>query len=246
MRRQVSTQALLSRLQLFEGLRDEELARLAAAATRRPLRRGDVLFRQHQPPAGLYALIYGGVKLTLRAPHGRERLVDLVEPGKSFGEAVLFLDRPNLVTATASCDSLVLQVPKEVVLAELARNPVFARRVIGNLAHRVEGLVRELQSYRTDSGAQRFVAWLVRRPGVADARGEASVTLPAAKAAIAAQLKLSPEHLSRILRELAVKRLVAVRGRQLRIPDVGTLRGFLSTDQGSAGSFERPALPRVH
>jgi CRP-like cAMP-binding protein len=52
------------------------------------------------------------------------------------------------------------------------------------------------------------------------------VTLPAAKRAIASQLNFSPEHLSRILRELALEGLIEVSGRKLRIPDLERLRAW--------------------
>jgi CRP-like cAMP-binding protein len=54
------------------------------------------------------------------------------------------------------------------------------------------------------------------------------VTLPASKRAVASQLNLSAEHLSRILRELTRERLVEVRGRKLGIPDAGRLRDWVT------------------
>jgi CRP-like cAMP-binding protein len=56
--------------------------------------------------------------------------------------------------------------------------------------------------------------------------GAAEVTLPAAKRAIASQLNLSAEHLSRILRELTAEGLIDVRGRKLAIPDIGRLQDW--------------------
>jgi DNA-binding transcriptional regulator LsrR (DeoR family) len=45
------------------------------------------------------------------------------------------------------------------------------------------------------------------------------VTLPAAKAQIASQLNLTPEHFSRLLHELAQAGLLHVEGRKITVPN---------------------------
>jgi CRP-like cAMP-binding protein len=222
MRRPIRTEAFLARLPLFEGLGDEALARLAAAATRRELRRGEVLFREGERSTGLYALLYGSIKLATRAGH----VIDVVAPGRSFGEPVMFMEKPWIVTASALGDSLVLHVAREALFEELERSPRFARRVIGTLAERAESLVRQLETQAAGPAAKRLVAWLLKQPP-AQARGEATITLPAAKRALASQLNLSAEHLSRVLRGLSARGLVEVRGRRLRVPDLARLRQSL-------------------
>ena len=54
------------------------------------------------------------------------------------------LEWPTLVEAQAVSDTLVLQVPKETVFAELERSPEFARRMIAGLVQRIEKLVHEV------------------------------------------------------------------------------------------------------
>jgi CRP-like cAMP-binding protein len=93
---------------------------------------------------------------------------------------------------------------------------------------RGDATVRELDMYALGSGGRRFAAWLLRSvPAARD--GAIEVTLPAAKRAIASQLNLSAEHLSRILRELTGEGLIEVRGRKLAIPDVARLREWTSS-----------------
>jgi CRP/FNR family transcriptional regulator, dissimilatory nitrate respiration regulator len=221
-RREIKLETFLANLPLFRGLAKEELATIAAGTRRRKLARGESLFHEGDPSNGLFAVVYGKIQLTARG-----RTVDIVGPGKSFGEAIMFLEKPYIVTATAAADSLVLQVQREVVFAELERSPLFARRIIASLSQRVETMVRELDSYALGNAGQRFVAWLLRAEGGGSA-GELVVTLPAAKAAIASRLNLSAEHLSRVLKELSKQGLLEVHGRVLRIPDVARLRASLS------------------
>lgn len=233
MRREPRIQAFLAHLPLFEGLKSGELARLAAGTTRRRLRGGETLFLQGEPSTGFHAVVHGRIALVARAPQGRERVSAIIDAGRSFGEAIMFLEKPYIVSARALGDALVLHVAKETVFAELERNPGFGRRVIAALSAKLHASVRELDMYALGSGGRRFAAWLLRAVPPAQ-RGAAEVTLPAAKKAIASQLNLSPEHLSRILRELAVEGLIEVRGRKVAIADVARLRAWVGKDQDPA------------
>lgn len=225
MRREPEVRDFLAHLPLFEGLKPQEIARLAAGTTRRRMRSGETLFRQGDPATGVYAVVHGRIALVTASPHRQERVSAIIEAGRSFGEAIMFLEKPCIVSARALGDALVLHVAKETVFAELERSPGFARRVIAALSEKLHAAVRELDLYALGSGSRRFAAWLMRSVP-ATQRGSVEVTLPAAKRAIASQLNLSAEHLSRILRELTAEGLIDVRGRSVAVPDVGRLRDW--------------------
>lgn len=222
-RREPDVESFLAHLPLFAGLAHGELARLARGTVRRRLKRNDVLFRQGEAPAGMFAVVHGRIALTSDSAGGRERVTEVVGPGRSFGEAIMFLERPYIVGARAMGDALVLQVSKEAVFGELERSPGFARRIIAALAAKLHATVRELDLYALGTGGQRFAAWLLQNVP-SPAAGAAFVTLPAAKRTVASRLNLSPEHLSRILRQLSGAGLVQVQGRKMQIPDPGALR----------------------
>lgn len=228
MRREIRPEQFLARLPLFAGLGAAERQRLAAATTRRELKRGEFLFRQGEKPTGFHAVVHGRIELRARSAHGRERVTEIVGAGRSFGEAIMFLDKPYIVSAKALGDALVLHVAKDAVFAELERSPAFGRRIIATLSEKLHAAARELDTYALGSGEHRFAAWLLR---VAPPAGGAavSVMLPAAKRAIASRLNLSAEHLSRILRHLVAEGLIEVRGRTIEIPDVARLRAWSST-----------------
>ncbi|HZO00417.1 MAG TPA: Crp/Fnr family transcriptional regulator [Burkholderiales bacterium] len=231
MRREIRPEAFLARLPLFEGLGPQGLARLASATTRRELKRGEILFREGEPSSGLYALVYGSIQLATR----EGRVIDIVLPGRSFGEPVMFMEKPWIVTASALADSLVLHVSRQAIFDELERSPPFARRAIGALSERAEGLVRQLEARAAGPAAHRLVAWLLRQPA-ARVDGEATITLPGAKRALASQLDLSAEHLSRVLRELADRGLIEVQGRRVRVPDLERLRQSATAARRPSGA----------
>jgi CRP-like cAMP-binding protein len=220
-RREIPALSLLAALPMFKALGEATLSRLAAVTTKRRLGPGENVFRRGDVPTGLYVVVHGEIRLVARTPGRGERLTGVVGAGRSFGEPVMFLDRPAVVDAEAVGDALVLHVPKEAVFAEIDRNPRFARRVIANLSQRVEALVRDVDRLSGGTGRERLVDYLVRTIG--EVTGPATVALPATKVAIAAKLNLTPEHFSRLLHELAAEGLLEIRGRRIAVPDVGRL-----------------------
>jgi CRP-like cAMP-binding protein len=220
-RKPIDPVAFLSGLPLFRELDAATLARLAADTTRRPLKRGETLFRKGDAATGMFVVVYGGIRLVASSPARGRRLSGLVGPGASFGEPVMFLERPALVDAQASVDTLVLHVPKQALFDEIERSPKFARRMIAGLSRRIESLVRELDRQAIGSGTQRVIDYLLHH--CPKSSGPVVVTLGATKAAIASQLALTPEHFSRILRDLGEAGLLSVEGRRIGVPSLPRL-----------------------
>jgi len=221
-RREIAPEVFLASVPLFKSLDAGTLARLAAATTRRTLKRGETLFRKGDAASGMYVVVYGEVKLIATTPARGRRLAGIVGPGQSFGEPVMFLERPAVVDAQAASDALLMHLPKQAVFDEIERHPKFARRIIAGLSQRIERLVRELDRQALGSGSERFIDYLLRHD-----KGQAGafvVTLPASKAEIASQLNLTPEHFSRILHELAQAGLLQVRGRKITVADANRLQ----------------------
>ena len=223
-RREIAPEAFLAGVALFKALDRATLTRLAAATTRRTLKRGEMLFRKGDPVTGMYVVVYGEIKLMSSTPARGSRLTGIVGPGQCLGEPVMFLERPALVDAQAAGDALLLHLPKQSVFDEIERNPKFALRMIAGLSQRIESLVRELDRQSLASGRERFITYLLRHGRGQDRTAPLVVTLPAAKAEIASQLNLTPEHFSRILHELVAAGQVQVQGRRITIPDVNRLQ----------------------
>jgi CRP-like cAMP-binding protein len=152
-----------------------------------------------------------------------EKVVEIVRPGQSFGEALMFLERPYIVFAQALADTMLLHVAKHLVFDELARDPRFARRMLSGLSQRLHGLVRDVEAYTLRSGQERVIGYLLA-DAVETAGEPAEVHLTPGKSVIASRLNMTPEHFSRILHELAAKGLIEVNGRAVRVPDLERLR----------------------
>jgi CRP-like cAMP-binding protein len=222
---QIKVQAFLANLPMFSQMQEAELDRIAASTLPVHAGKGQEICHCGDPCTGIHVVVYGQVKLGFTSPQGVEKVVEIVRPGQSFGEALMFLDAPYIVFAQALADSMLLHVAKHAVLDELARDPGFARRMLSGLSRRLHGLVRDVEAYTLRSSHERVIGYLLAEVP-ADANGApVEVHLSAGKSVIASRLNMTPEHFSRILHELGNDGVIEIHGRTVRIPDVGRLRG---------------------
>jgi len=221
----IKVQSFLGNVSLFKELASDELDRIAAKTVEVRAARAEVLFRRGDPALGFHIIVFGQVKLAFSSPRGDEKVVDLMGPGQSFGEAVMFMERPHVVTAQTLSDSLLLYIPRKIVFEELERDPRFVRRIIAGLSVRLHRLMSDLESDSLHSGTQRIIGYLLRdSDDNPESKNALEVTLSANKGVIASRLSLTQEHFSRILHDLSARGLIEVHGRSIYIPDVAKLR----------------------
>ena len=226
-RPKITTQAFLSRLPLFEELVPEELDRIAAGTTELHVPRGEIVFNRGDPCVGFHFVVYGQVKLAFLSPQGGEKVVEIIAPGYSFGEALMFMGKPYIVMAQTLADSLLLHVSKKVVYDEIDRDPAFARKMLAGLSRRLHSLIGDVESYSMQSGTERVIGYLLRQDeNQARSGGAYVLTLPTSKAVVASRLNVTPEHFSRILHDLSERGLIVVEGREIRIVDSAKLRDY--------------------
>ena len=222
---QIKVQAFLANLPMFTDMNGQELDRVAAGTLPSYYAKGESVFQCGDPCNGFHVVVYGQVKLGFTSPQGIEKVIEIIRPGQTFGEALMFLEQPYIVFAQALADSMLLHVSKNVVFDELARGPGFGRRMLSGLSRRLHGLVRDVEAYTLRSGQERLIGYLLADTPE-PANGEAvEVELTAGKGVIASRLNMTPEHFSRILHDLAANKLIEVNGRTVSIPDLKRLRG---------------------
>lgn len=220
--------ALLARVPLFQGLANDEIERIAAGAREVALARGETLFQCGDPAEGFYIVVYGQVKLAFTGPSGNEKVVEIISQGQSFGEAVMFMDRPYPVMAQALVDTQLVHIGKGQLFRELDGDPLLGRKMIAGLSMRLHKLIADVESYSLRSGRDRVIGYLLRDQSDTESHRDLAIELPTKKGVIASRLNLTQEHFSRILHELAQDGLIIVEGRTIRIPDVGLLSGSTS------------------
>ena len=223
----IRVQDFLARMPLFNELSIDELDRIAQGTTQQPVARKETVFHCGDPCTGLHVVVYGQIKLSVISPLGEEKVVRLVGPGDSFGEALMFLGKPYFVAAQALADSLLLHVTRAAITNELRADPDFACKMLAGMSARLHALMRDVEAYSLRSGTHRVISYLLAQPSVPETQREPAalrVLLEVGKKMVASRLNLTPEHFSRILHELGTRGLVVINGREIVIPDPSKLR----------------------
>lgn len=227
LRPRIPVQQFLANLPLFRQVPDTLLHYLASSTKMVEATRNTVLFERGTPCDGFHAVLYGQVKLAIRTPQGDEKVVEIIGPGQTFGEAVMFLERPYPVTAVVLQDSKLLYITREALFRLADADPGVNRRMLASLSSRLHQLMGQLEAVSLQSGAQRVIGYFQQsEPGDAEKPAAYTVTLPVSKALLASRLNLTPEHFSRILQELSLAGLIRVNGRMIEILDSDRLRQY--------------------
>ena len=221
---------LLVRCDLFSGLDPGQLLTLGSLASHRRYDRGEVLFRQDTPAAGLHVVTRGRVEVYRSGGDGARRLLHLFGPYEVVGEVPAFEGGPFPATAgAASPVSEALFLPRDQVLAVGREHPEILLRMLATLSVRLRRFVGRIESLSSRTAPARLASRLLELAWEQGAAGEsaATVTLPSSKADLARTLGMTPETLSRLLRRWRDDGLVTVDGRRVAIGDPEALQAVI-------------------
>ena len=218
----------LAVLPLFSDLSPADLSRMALGCELRRLGRGDTVFHYGEPCEEFHVVVTGQVKLFALSQTGQEKVIELVGPGHSFAEALMFTSKPYILNAQALSSTLLLTVSKQAIVSEIERDPRFCMRMLAGISRRLHGLIHDIESGALQSGVQRVIGYLLREHEVSENANDETFTvaLPVSKATIASRLSLTPEYFSKVLRELEEKGLIEMDKRDIRIVDALRLQSY--------------------
>lgn len=216
----------LSRTPLFSGLDPTEISRISGETRSIHSAKGDTLFHRGDPCEGLHIVVFGQIKLSFFSAQGNEKVVDIINQGQSFGEALMFMGKPYMVSAQALSESQLLYIPRHALFKENNADIPLSMKMLAGLAAREYELLCDLEDYAMHSGTQRLIGYLLRE--IDDEEDEVTeISLSTTKAVIASRLNLTQEHFSRLLNELSRQGLIVVDGKKITVPSVTRLRQLM-------------------
>lgn len=216
---------ILARQPLFRSLNDAELGLIADGTREYRIRRNEVMFQKGDMPAGMHIMIMGQAKLFIPSASGAEKVVHMIGPGQTFGEAVVFLEKPYPVSAIATQDSIVMLVSKNTLETALDNSRMLSRKMLASLSMRLHELLADMETCTLRTSMQRVVCYLSQQVP-ADRDTNFIIQLSSSKQTIASQLNLAPETLSRVLSQLADAGLIEVNGRAITVASRDKLMQF--------------------
>jgi CRP/FNR family transcriptional regulator len=136
----------LGRLPYFAGLDRDTLMRLAAEARERRCAAGELVLAEGEPCRGLSFVVHGRVKAFKLAPDGREQVLRILGPGRTFNDVPLFDGAPNPASVAALEEATVVGLlPEPQLQTIIEEHPEVAAAVIGVLARRLRAVTEMVE-----------------------------------------------------------------------------------------------------
>lgn len=223
----------LTRVPIFSGLSEAELAFLAERTVPRRFSAGETVFAEGEPCAGLYVVESGHVRIFKSSAGGREHVLSIEGPGSSVAELPVFDGGNYPASVTALDDATLLFVSKQDFQTLCLTHPQVALkvlRVVGARLRRLVGIIEEL-SFTTVR--HRLAALLVRLAKTSGERavGAVEITLPGSNQELASQIGTVRELVSRNLSRFQAEGLLKIDGRTVRVTDLKALEAELQSGE---------------
>ena len=212
---------------LFSGLEEEDFDRLAAEMKVRDLDQGEVLFHRGDPADSFYYVDTGLIELSLISATGDKKTLEVVNPGRTFGEAVTFMQEVKFpVAAEGLQKSKLCEIPNHAFLNMLRTNRDACMRLLADLSRHLHARVREIENLSVQNARHRLSSYLIDH--ITDARDgdQATARLELPRHVIASRLSIKPETLSRLLRSLADEGVISIEDRVVFIHSLTRLRPY--------------------
>lgn len=236
----------LAQLCLPAGMGQDDLGRLnGLVQKRRPLQRGDRLFRTGDPLGSVYVASEGAFKTVVINESGDEHVLGFLLPGELFGLDAVGTGR-HRCEAIALEESLVCELPFSTLANVASQLPGLQRqllRVMGQSADRDQDHLEVLSRRQAAERVAFFLQGLAHR-FQRIGRSEVDFHLPMSREEIAHYLGLALETVSRSFSRLHDDGLIEVRGRRVQVLDAHALHNAANgcdADVGRASQRRNPA-----
>lgn len=207
----------------FKHLSTENQERLMSHSHEQQCQAGELLIQQGQPAERFFLVLKGRVKLYRISADGQEKVVEIIQAGQTFAEAVMFMQRSEYPVCAETLETVQLvSFPNRLMLTLLQENPQACLHLLGHMSMRLHQRLGELETLTLQNATQRFALYLIQQ--LEDrAQETVDIELPLPKRLIAARLSMQPETLSRIMARLNQEGLIEMRGRNIHIPSISSL-----------------------
>jgi CRP/FNR family transcriptional regulator, dissimilatory nitrate respiration regulator len=213
--RQITDQDL-AQFPILAALDRTQADRALARARIVQIDRGDHLFHQGDAARRIWLCRRGQLKLFRLSMSGQEKIIALIDPGRSFAEATLFMPkRIYPVHCAALTNSEVVGFDADDLVETLRTDTEACFRLLATMSLRMHQKIRQIDSLALQNAHLRVAGYLLdefRRHDQPEV-----FRLSASKKHIAGLLAIQPETLSRSLAQLQKDGVLEVQARAITV-----------------------------
>lgn len=218
---------------LFASLNEDQFARIRESTQIGYLKEGQSLFNLGDKARHFFLLRTGQIKLYRLSPWGEEKVIELINPGQTFAEAVMFFKKIEYpVNSKAVLDSQLWLIDMKVFLQILNESTEVCFFLLGDMSRRLHGAIQDIEQLTLQNATVRVIHLLLESTR-ADHINRYIVEWETPKQVLASRLSVRPETFSRILQQLSRRDLISVSGKFIEIIDLEGLRQAMNEPEGS-------------
>lgn len=192
-------------------------------------RKGEILVRADDDPAGVFYLTKGQVKMYLITGKGDEIVLNIFKPISFFPMSWAINNTKNVYYYEALTEVTLWRAPKEDVIAFLKENPDVLYNLISRVYRGVDGVLTRMAYLMSGNAHARLITELLiagKRFGKQNDKNEVALTV--SEKDLAAQAGMTRETVSREMKVLKDKGLVTLNKTVLTIKDIQSLEEELT------------------
>jgi len=211
---------------LFAALNEQQFSRVLSGSRKIQLKEGELLFQQQQQASFFYCLQIGSIKLFRLSVDGAEKVIEIIAPGQTFAEAVMFMSgHAYPVNAQALSHSELIQVDMNVFRKILAESPQTCLNILGKMSQKLHGMVQEIEQLTVQNAKMRLIQFLLRMIPP-ESEVPYSIRWNTPKTVLASRLSIRPETFSRVLQQLSQEGMIKVDKKSITILDIHGLKTY--------------------
>lgn len=217
---------------LFRRLSDEAFNSILKQSHLASLKRNETLFEQGDEASRFFLVRSGQIMLFQTSPEGNEKVVDIIGPGQTFAEAVMFMEGNRYpVNARSTSNTELFYFDNSAFTEQLQKSNALCFAMMADMSTRLKGLLTEISELTIYNAKHRLISYLLGH--INDLQDQPTVKLTATKSMIASRLSITPETFSRILSKLKKEGLISIEDETITLTEPEKLKEIIGE------SFER-------
>ena len=212
---------------LFESLNEEQFEKVISSCASINLSARQPLFGAGQRAESFYLLKKGQVKLFGISAEGDEKVLEIIRPGDTFAEAIMFMKKSVYpVYCEAIEKSELYSFNMDAFLSVLHESTDTCFHLMATMSRMLRARVDDINNLSLHNATYRLVVFLLEQLPQ-QALQLSAIHLSTPKSIIASRLSIQPETFSRILKRLSKQGLIDVKNNDVTLLDVNGLKELL-------------------
>ncbi len=209
----------LRAIPLFSTLEEPVIEEIARLLIDRKFLKDAVIFEEGSVGDYMYLIREGQVKVTKMSDDGREKILEMLEPGDFFGDMSLLDREPRSASVKTTLACVLLALSRQDFLDLLRQNPEVSMEMLRVLSRRLretDEQIRELLFERVEARTRRILVRMAKDPAPGDATR--CTTPPVTHQQLADLVGTSRETITRVVKDLKDSGWLSQEGKRYRVP----------------------------